>query len=101
MGLFFLEKKLMKGAIRKPELLKIVPLSESNITALEKAGEFPKRFPLTGRTVAWNLDEVEAWLDQRQQNPEAVQVDESIKAKFANNRNHRKAAQRGTMQMAG
>lgn len=90
----------MKGAVRKPELLKMVPLSESNITALEKAGEFPKRFPLTARAVAWNRDEIEAWLDERQRNPDAVKVDESVKAKFANNPNHQKAAQR-SMQMAG
>lgn len=91
----------MKGAIRKSELLKMVPLSESNITALEKEGKFPKRFPLTNRTVSWNIDEVEAWLDERQQNPDAVKVDESLKAKFANNRHHQKAAQRAAVQMAG
>ncbi len=42
------------------------PMSESQIIKLEKAGEFPQRFALTNRTVAWNLDEVEAWLDKRQ-----------------------------------
>nr|AXH01862.1 Transcriptional regulator [Serratia marcescens]AXH02085.1 Transcriptional regulator [Serratia marcescens]AXH02494.1 Transcriptional regulator [Serratia marcescens]AXH02759.1 Transcriptional regulator [Serratia marcescens] len=41
-------------------------MSESQITKLEKAGEFPQRFALTNRTVAWNLDEVEAWLDKQQ-----------------------------------
>lgn len=44
----------------------MVPMSESQITKLEKAGEFPQRFALTNRTVAWNLDEVEAWLDEQQ-----------------------------------
>lgn len=56
----------MKAAIRKPQLLAIVPMSESQITKLEKAGDFPQRFTLTNRTVAWNLDEVEAWLDKQQ-----------------------------------
>lgn len=56
----------MKAAIRKTQLLAMVPMSESQITKLEKAGEFPKRFALTNRTVAWNLDEVEAWLDKQQ-----------------------------------
>ena len=56
----------MKAAIRKPQLLAMVPMSESQITKLEKAGEFPQRFALTNRTVAWNLDEVEAWLDKQQ-----------------------------------
>lgn len=44
----------------------MVPMSESQITKLEKAGEFPQRFALTNRTVARNLDEVEAWLDEQQ-----------------------------------
>lgn len=44
----------------------MVPMSESQITKLEKAGEFPQRFALTNRTVAWNLDEVEASLDEQQ-----------------------------------
>ncbi|BEM00835.1 AlpA family phage regulatory protein [Serratia bockelmannii] len=56
----------MKAAIRKPQLLAMVPMSESQITKLEKAGDFPQRFALTNRTVAWNLDEVEAWLDKQQ-----------------------------------
>lgn len=58
----------MRAAVRKNELIKIVPLSFYAIDKLEKAGEFPKRFPLTERVVAWNRDEVEAWLDARQQN---------------------------------
>ena len=49
----------MKAAIRKPNSA-MVPMSESQITKLEKAGEFPQRFALTNRTVARNLDEVEA-----------------------------------------
>lgn len=56
----------MKAAIRKQQLLAMVPMSESQITKLEKSGDFPKRFALTNRTVAWNLDEVEAWLDKQQ-----------------------------------
>lgn len=43
----------MKGAIRKDQLLKKVPLSEYTINQMEAKGEFPKRFPLTNRTVAW------------------------------------------------
>lgn len=57
----------MKGAIDKKELLKKVPLSWYTINALEKAGEFPKRFAITPGRVAWNGDEVEAWLDARQE----------------------------------
>ncbi len=56
----------MKAAVDKKELLRMVPMSESTINSLEKAGEFPKRFAMTNRTVAWNRDEVESWLDARQ-----------------------------------
>lgn len=57
----------MKAAVDKKELLKMVPLSWYTINALEKAGEFPKRFAITEGRVAWNSDEVEVWLDERQE----------------------------------
>lgn len=91
----------MKGAIRKDQLLEMVPISEYTITQMEKNGGFPKRFQLTNRTVAWNRDEVEAWLDERQRNPSAVVRDPSLAAKFEANPNHRKAAERSNMRMAG
>lgn len=56
----------MKKALSKKELLQVVPLSFYTINALEKAGEFPKRFAITQGRVAWNGDEVEVWLDARQ-----------------------------------
>ncbi|WP_210515082.1 helix-turn-helix transcriptional regulator [Pantoea ananatis] len=89
----------MKGAIRKDQLLKKVPLSEYTINQMEAKGEFPKRFPLTNRTVAWNEDEVEAWLDERQRNAASAVRDPSLAAKFEANPNHQK--QRGMMRMAG
>ncbi|MEQ9888245.1 helix-turn-helix transcriptional regulator [Pectobacterium zantedeschiae] len=79
----------MKSAIRKSRLLEIVPLSESQIYSLEKAGEFPKRFEISARAVAWNGDGVEAWLDARQQNP--ATPDPSMAKKFEKNPNHSKA----------
>lgn len=89
----------MKGAIRKEDLLKMVPLSEYTITQMEKNGEFPKRFQLTNRTVAWNRDKVEAWLDERERNPS--EADPSLSAKFEANPNHRKAAfRRAGLQVA-
>jgi predicted DNA-binding transcriptional regulator AlpA len=45
----------------------IVPLAESTIYEMEKRGEFPRRFNLTPRCVVWDLEEVEAWLEQRRQ----------------------------------
>lgn len=65
----------MRAALRKEELIKLVPLSFYAIDKLEKDGDFPKRFSLTPRIVAWNRDEVESWLDARQQNPDLIERD--------------------------
>ena len=53
--------------IRRHELRLIVPLADSTIYEMEKRGEFPRRFNLTPRCVVWDLEEVEAWLEQRRQ----------------------------------
>lgn len=58
----------MKGAFDKKKLLEVVPLSWSTIDRLEKTGEFPKRWYITDKRCAWNQEEVERWLDQRQAN---------------------------------
>lgn len=55
----------MKAAINRKRLLQVVPLSNSTIGRLEKQGKFPARFNLAG-VVAWNLEEVEAWMDAHQ-----------------------------------
>jgi hypothetical protein len=41
-----------------------VPLADSTISEMEKRGDFPRRFNLTPRCVVWDLEEVEAWLEQ-------------------------------------
>lgn len=51
--------------IRRDQLAQIVPLSDTTIYDMEMRGEFPRRFWLTSRTVAWDLDEVCAWLEKR------------------------------------
>lgn len=56
----------MKRALGKKELLAVVPLSMSTIEKLEKEGNFPRRWFITDKRCAWNADEVEAWLDERQ-----------------------------------
>jgi prophage regulatory protein len=53
--------------IRRHELRLVVPLADSTIYEMEKRGEFPRRFKLTTRCVVWDLEEVEAWLQQRRQ----------------------------------
>lgn len=64
----------MKGALGKKELLAVVPLSWSTIDRMERAGEFPKRWYITDKRCAWNRDEVERWLDERQAASPAVQL---------------------------
>jgi prophage regulatory protein len=60
--------------IRRHELRLIVPLADSTIYEMEKRGEFPRRFNLTPRCVVWDLEEVEAWLQQRRQTYLAVRA---------------------------
>ena len=59
-----LKKLKLKQFINKKSLLRIVPLSERTILDMEKRGEFPRRFAITPRMVAWDLQEVEAWMDK-------------------------------------
>lgn len=58
-----------RRTIRRQELRQIVPLAETTIYEMERRGEFPRRFNLTPRCVAWDLAEVEAWIEQRKQAP--------------------------------
>lgn len=58
----------MTTLIGKKRLREITSISIQHLTRLEQAGKFPKRLRLTdcqnGR-VAWRLDEVEAWIEER------------------------------------
>lgn len=53
--------------IRRTELKQIAPLADTTIYEMERRGEFPRRFYLTSRCVAWDLEEVEAWMRERRQ----------------------------------
>jgi prophage regulatory protein len=55
----------MTRSVRRNELRKLVPLADTTIYEMERRGEFPKRFNLSPRCVAWSLNEVEAWIAQR------------------------------------
>ncbi len=59
-------KKPGRVLIDRNRLHEIVPLSERTIFDMEKRGEFPQRFTLSARRVAWDLAEVEAWIEERQ-----------------------------------
>lgn len=66
-------RELTFGEMRKPgrvlinrkQLRKIIPLCDRTIYNMEKHGEFPKRFTITTRMVAWDLQEVEDWMEAR------------------------------------
>ena len=51
--------------INKKTLLGMIPLSEKAIYNMEKRGDFPRRIALTTRNVAWDLGDVEAWIENR------------------------------------
>ncbi|MEA5236878.1 AlpA family phage regulatory protein [Vibrio parahaemolyticus] len=54
-----------KTLINRKALLEVIPLSDRTIYNLEKRGEFPRRIVLTSRNVAWDLAEVEKWIEER------------------------------------
>lgn len=56
-----------KTLINRKTLLAMIPLSERAIFNMEKRGEFPRRIALTSRNVAWDLAEVEEWIETRKQ----------------------------------
>ncbi|WP_105495158.1 helix-turn-helix transcriptional regulator, partial [Escherichia coli] len=49
--------------IREKECQQLTGLSRSCRYRLEKAGQFPSRRKLGGRSVGWSLSEVLAWKD--------------------------------------
>ncbi|OUE43956.1 hypothetical protein BZY95_06950 [Billgrantia desiderata SP1] len=51
--------------INRRQLLAMIPLSDRTIFNLEQRGGFPRRIALTSRNVAWDLTEVEAWIEGR------------------------------------
>ena len=55
----------IKTLINRKKLLAMIPLSERTIFNLEQRGEFPRRIALTSRNVAWDLAEVEEWIEAR------------------------------------
>ncbi|MDN5869226.1 MAG: AlpA family phage regulatory protein [Nitrococcus sp.] len=56
-----------KTLINRKTLLAMIPLSERSIFNMEKRGDFPCRIALTSRNVAWDLAEVEEWIESRKE----------------------------------
>lgn len=55
----------IKTLINRKKLLTIIPLSDRTIFNLEQRGDFPRRIALTSRNVAWDLAEIEEWIETR------------------------------------
>lgn len=55
-------QKSHQRIIRKPELLRMVGLSDATLWRQEKSGTFPKRLRLGGNSCGWLSTEIDAWL---------------------------------------
>lgn len=60
-----MERLVGRVLINRKKLRAMIPLAERTIYNMEQRGEFPRRIVLTSRNVAWDLAEVEAWVDAR------------------------------------
>ena len=54
-----------KVLINRKMLQAMIPLAERTIYNMEHRGDFPRRIALTSRNVAWDLAEIEAWIESR------------------------------------
>jgi len=54
-----------KTLINRKKLHAMIPLAERTIYNMEQRGEFPRRIALTSRSVAWDLAEIEEWIEAR------------------------------------
>lgn len=54
-----------KILIGRKKLHAIIPLAERTIFNMEQRGDFPRRIALTSRNVAWDLAEIEEWIEAR------------------------------------
>ena len=52
-------------AIKLPKVKEITSLSNATIYRLIKQGAFPKQIKLSERTVVWNMDEIDNWLEEK------------------------------------
>lgn len=59
-------------AIKLPKVMEITSLSNATIYRLIKQGDFPKQIKLSQRTVVWNMDEIDNWLEHKMDTREAL-----------------------------
>lgn len=60
-----MQERTNRTLINRKKLLAMIPLSERTIFNMEQRAEFPRRIALTSRNVAWDLTEVEEWIEAR------------------------------------
>lgn len=56
-----------KILINRKKLQAMIPLCDRTIYNMELRGDFPRRIALTSRNVAWDLEEVEQWIEKKKQ----------------------------------
>jgi prophage regulatory protein len=59
------DKPTTARIIRKPELRKRVPYSDTTIWRKERDGKFPRRIELGPNAVGWLESEIDAWIASR------------------------------------
>jgi prophage regulatory protein len=55
----------IKTLLRLPQVRQVVPLSRSEIYRRIAVGKFPKPIKLGARVVAWDFDEVQAYVREK------------------------------------
>lgn len=60
--------------LRWADVHRMVKLSRNTVRKLEKAGQFPKRFPLTDYSVGWRKSDVLAWIAALGSKPAAART---------------------------
>jgi len=62
----------MLRLIRLPEVIDRVGLSRSTIYMFMQQGKFPKSIKLGSRAVAWNTEDIDAWIQEKVDQSKAV-----------------------------
>ena len=57
---------------KKRNIPAMVPLGANTVWRLSSSGKFPKPYTLIPGVTAWKAEEVQAWIDSRQQNQPGV-----------------------------
>jgi prophage regulatory protein len=51
--------------LRLPDVMKVTGLKRSSLYSAIQRNEFPKQISLCVRSVGWNSEEVDAWVEER------------------------------------